>query len=121
MNKTITAFLLLIGANLAVCGKVQADDTTAWRFRAIEAIDTPTAEVVDHYGYNVSFRFGKDGNLQNKNMFGVFPRLNMGFGLDGENIIGTGDSRINKPTINVKFRLFDGKGILPAFAMGYDG
>lgn len=115
------AFLLLIGATLAWGGVVQAEDTTAWRARTIEVIDTPTADVVDHYGYDLSFRFGKDGNLQNKSIFGVFPRLNLGFGLDGENIIGTGDTRLNRPTLNMKLRMFDGKGIIPAFAIGYDG
>jgi hypothetical protein len=89
--------------------------------RSIEVIDIPTADVVDHYGYHVSFRFGKEGNLQTKTSFGVFPRLNLGFGLDGERVIGTESSRLNKPTINVKFRLFDGKHNLPALAMGFDG
>jgi hypothetical protein len=119
---TILSFsLLIIGGTSTTVLLAQETSETAWRYRAIEVIDTPTAEVVDHYGYLVSFRFGKDGNLQNKSIFGVFPRLNLGFGLDGENVIGTGDTRLNKPTINVKFRLFDGKGILPAFALGYDG
>ncbi len=96
-------------------------DPTAWRYRSVDVIDTPTAETVDHYGYNVAFRFGKEGTLQNKTVFGIFPRVNLGFGLDGENIIGTGDSRLNKPSLNLKFRIFDGKGIIPAFAIGYDG
>lgn len=96
-------------------------DDLSWHYRGIEVIDTPTAEVVDHYGYNVGFRFGQDGNLQAKTTFGVLPRLNLGFGLDGEKIIGTENSRLNKPTINVRFRVFDGKGFVPALALGYDG
>lgn len=91
------------------------------RSRSIEVIDVPTADVVDHYGFFVNFRFGSEGALQCKTAFGVFPRLNLGFGLDGEHVIGTEDARLNKPTINVKFRLFDGKGFLPALAIGYDG
>jgi hypothetical protein len=96
-------------------------DESLIRSRDINVIDIPTAEVVDHYAYNVSFRFGRDGNLQTKPLFGVFPRLNLGFGLDGENVIGRGNSRLNRPTLNVKFRLFDGKRALPALAIGYDG
>ena len=87
---------------------------------AIEIVDVPTAAVVDHYGYHTSFRFGKEGNIQNKSIFGVFPRLNIGFGLDGEKIIGTENSRLNKPTINIKFRPFDGQGVIPAIALGFD-
>lgn len=88
---------------------------------SIEVIDVPTANVVDHYGYHVSFRFGKEGNIQNKTVFGVFPRVNIGFGLDGEKVIGTGKGRMNKPTINLKFRPFDGRGVIPALAIGFDG
>ncbi len=89
---------------------------------SVEIIDIPTAEVVDHYGYNVGFRFGKEGGIQNKTLFGVFPRLNIGFGLDGERLLGTADDpRLNKPTINVKLRAFDGRGVVPALALGFDG
>lgn len=112
------AFLMVLLATLA--GTVAAEDL-AWRYRSIEVIDTPTADVVDHYGYYVSFRFGQDGNLQTKTAFGLLPRLNLGFGLDGERVLGTEKGRLNKPTINLKFRFFDGTGIIPAFAMGYDG
>lgn len=89
--------------------------------RDIEVIDVPTAEVVTQYGYHLAFRFGKEGNLQTKTAFGVLPRLNLGFGLDAERVLGTESGRMNKPTINVKFRIFDGKGIIPAFALGFDG
>ncbi len=88
--------------------------------RLLEVIDIPTADVLDHYGYGVSFRFGKDGNLQTKTAFGVFPRLNLGFGLDGERVLGTEDARLNKPTLNVKLRIFDGRMGLPALAIGFD-
>lgn len=94
--------------------------TTTWQPAMIEIVDVPTADVVDHYGYNVSFRFGKDGRLQSKTAFGIFPRLNLGFGFDAERVIGTGNGRLNNPTLNVKFRLFDGKRALPALAIGFD-
>jgi hypothetical protein len=89
--------------------------------RDIDVIDIPTADVVDHYAYNVSFRFGREGALQNRTVFGVFPRLNLGFGIDTEGVIGTGDARMNQPTLNMKLRIFDGHRLLPAIAIGYDG
>lgn len=98
---------------------VSAEDALV-RARNIEVIDIPTADVVDHYAYNVSFRFGREGALQTKTAFGVAPRLNLGFGLDAERVIGTEDARLNKPTINLKFRLFDGRRALPALALGFD-
>jgi len=84
-------------------------------------IDTPTADVVDHYGYNVSFRFYSRGGLITKTAFGVFPRLNIGFALDSEKFIGQETVDLNRPTLNVKFRFFDGKRNLPALAAGFDG
>lgn len=113
--------VLLLGGTLLLGQAAIAADDTEWRHRTVEVIDVPTADVVDHYGYNVSFRFGKEGALQTKTLFGVFPRLNLGFGFDAERVIGTEDARLNKPTINVKFRLFDGKKALPALAIGFDG
>jgi hypothetical protein len=84
-------------------------------------IDTPTAEVVDHYGYNLSFRTYTGGGLLTKAGFGVFPRLNIGFGLDTEKFVGPDPVDLNAPTLNVKLRFFDGKRNLPALALGYDG
>ncbi|HRY29477.1 MAG TPA: hypothetical protein P5079_05490 [Elusimicrobiota bacterium] len=84
-------------------------------------VDTPTAEIVDHYGYNLGFRLYSGGGVLTKGTFGVFPRLNVGFGLDAEKFIGADTVDLNPPTLNAKFRLFDGKRYLPALALGYDG
>lgn len=87
----------------------------------VELIDIPTAEAVDHYGYHASFRFYSQGGLLAKTAFGVLPRLNIGFGLDTESFIGSQTPDLNRPTLNVKFRFFDGKREMPALALGYDG
>jgi hypothetical protein len=84
-------------------------------------IDSPTAETVDHYGYNVGFRLYSGGGVLTKTSFGVFPRLNVGFGLDAEQFVGSQTVDMNPPTLNVKFRFFDGKRHMPALALGYDG
>lgn len=87
----------------------------------IDLIDVPTAEVMDRYGYDASFRFYSGGGMLTKTSFGVFPRLNVGFGLDAEGFIGNEAVDLNKPTLNVRFRFFDGQRNLPALALGYDG
>lgn len=114
--KVLVAFIFVAGFSAGLLAEERS-----YQNRFGEVIDIPTADVVDHYGYNVSFRFGQEGALQAKTAFGVFPRLNLGFGLDGERVLGTEDARMNKPTINVKFRLFDGQGAIPALAIGFDG
>lgn len=119
--KIIRLFLIITTMTSLETGSLLADVDIPLKNRDIFVIDIPTADVVDHYGYHVNFRFGSEGALQTKTAFGVFPRLNLGFGLDGERVLGTEDARMNKPTINVKFRLFDGRQNLPALALGYDG
>lgn len=86
-----------------------------------EIIDVPTADVIDTYGYQVGFRFYSNGGLLSKPTFGVFPRLNIGFGLDVERVIGNQSADLNRPTLNAKFRFFDGSRALPSLALGYDG
>ncbi|MBP9127208.1 MAG: hypothetical protein KBG07_00385 [Elusimicrobia bacterium] len=87
----------------------------------VELIDVPTAEILDRYGFNTSFRFYSDGGMLAKTYFGVFPRLNVGFGLDAEGFVGDEAVGLNKPTLNVRFRFYDGQRNLPALALGYDG
>lgn len=87
----------------------------------IHLIDLPTAEVVDRYGYDASFRFYGGGGMLAKGTFGVFSRFNMGLGLDAEGFIGSGSADFNTPTIHARWRVFDGRRYWPAIAVGYDG
>lgn len=87
----------------------------------MELIDVPTAEVLDRYGFDSSFRFYSGGGMLAKTHFGVFPRLNVGFGLDADGFVGNESADLHKPSLNVRFRFFDGQRHLPALALGYDG
>jgi len=87
----------------------------------LELIDIPTAETLERYGYDVGFRGYSGGGVLTKAQFGVFPRLNVGVGLDVDGFVGSEALNINKPTINARFRCFDGRRNLPALAIGYDG
>jgi hypothetical protein len=87
----------------------------------LDLIDVPTAEVVDRYGYDASFRFYGGGGMLAKGTFGVFSRFNMGLGIDTEGFIGSGSADFNTPTIHARWRVFDGRRYWPAIAIGYDG
>ncbi len=114
--------LSLFTVGLAAAPVRAADPVPDSRSLYTDVIDIPTADVVDHYGYDVSFRFASNGGVQAKTLFGVLPRLNIGFGLDGEEIVGSGDDlRVNKPTINVKFQLIKPESKLSTLSIGYDG
>lgn len=101
---------LLLGASVTYAGAP-----------LMEIIDVPTAEVLDRYGFDSSYRFYSEGGLLVKTHFGVFPRLNVGFGLDADGFVGNESVDFHKPTLNVRFRFFDGQRNLPALALGYDG
>jgi len=90
--------------------------------RLSELIDTPTAETVDQYNYLLRFRFYNNGGVYTKPTFGIYPRLNLGFALDTEHLIGstTHGIRIDRPSINLKWRFYDGQDVFPAIAVGYD-
>lgn len=105
----LVGFLLLGGATLRAGAPV------------MELIDVPTAEVLDRYGFDSTFRFYSGGGMLAKTHFGVFPRLNVGFGLDADGFVGSEAVDVHKPTLNVRFRFFDGQRNLPALALGYDG
>lgn len=87
----------------------------------MELIDVPTAEVLDRYGFDSTFRFYSGGGMLAKTHFGVFPRLNVGFALDTDGFVGNDSVDVHKPTLNVRYRFFDGQRNLPALAVGYDG
>jgi hypothetical protein len=90
--------------------------------RLPELIDTPTAEVIDQYAYLTSFRFYQKGGVITQAIFGIYPRLNFGFALDTEGLIGSSTQavRVNRPSLNVKWNFFDGRDVFPAIAVGYD-
>jgi hypothetical protein len=117
--KRLLLFPLLVGlgAPLVNAAEPIADSRSLYT----DVIDIPTGDVVDHYGYDVSFRFASEGAVQAKTLFGVLPRLNIGFGLDGEHVIGTEDMRVNKPTINAKFQIIKPDSEFSTLALGYDG
>ena len=111
MRKTIslTLFSLLLGGICRAGAPV------------MELIDVPTAESLDRYGFDSSFRFYSGGGMLAKTHFGVFPRLNVGFALDADGFVGTDAVDLHKPTLNVRYRFFDGQRNLPALSLGYDG
>jgi hypothetical protein len=88
---------------------------------ATEIVETPNTEVVDYYSMDVSFRLYSNGGILSKLMFGVFKRLNIGCSWDVDKLIGTQTPEARQPTLNLKFRIYDGSKNLPAFAIGYDG
>ena len=87
----------------------------------LDLVDMPTTNVVDYGAYRLNFRLYSRGGVQSHISFGVFKRLNLGAAWDVEQLLGSDDAKTVAPTLNVKFRVYDGSEILPSFAIGYDG
>ena len=85
-------------------------------------VDLPTAGVLDYYGLQNKTRFFSSGSLLDEVYFGVLPRLNLGATATMEEFLGTSSgTRLVRPTIQAKYRFYDGAAYMPALAVGYDG
>jgi len=86
-----------------------------------DLIYTPNSETVNYLSSEMTFRFYSNGGVLSVIKFGVFQKLNLGFSLDIDKLIGKNDPEIRVPNINVKYRLYDGSEKLPSITIGYDG
>ncbi len=99
--------------------KADADTESAYS-PMLEAVDIPTADILDPKTFSTSFRFYSEGGITSRLVLGPFKRLNVGFYLDAQKLIGGTDPHLIRPSAFIKFRFVDGTDYLPALAMGYD-
>lgn len=84
--------------------------------------DTPTAAVLDYGGYSARTRFYAKGGMLQYVDFGVFQSLNLGASLTIDGLVGDDRTvRMRAPSVQVKYRFYDGDRMIPAFAVGFDG
>lgn len=88
---------------------------------ATYVIDTPTTGMLDYGGYNLNFRLFSDGGVLTRLDFGVFRMVNLGFGWEMSQVIGTQDVSVAPPGLCLKIRPFEGGMVLPEFVIGFDG
>jgi len=86
----------------------------------IEAVDIPTADILDPATYAATFRFYSEGGIASRLIIGPLKRVNIGITFDAQRIIGSQDPHMVVPSVYFKLRAFDGTDILPALAFGYD-
>ncbi len=84
-------------------------------------IDTPAVGMLDYGAYDLNFRLFNEGGILTRLDFGVFKIVNVGFGWEVSNAIGSQDITVAPPALSLKIKPFSGGMILPAFAFGYDG
>ena len=99
---------------------IKADADPGAESPQIEAVDIPTADILDPYTYAVNFRFYNQGGIASRLVIGPLKRVNLGVTFDGQGIIGGQDPHMVRPSIYFKLRAFDGTDALPALALGYD-
>ncbi len=127
MNFQRIRWTFLLGALLVSAGMgSRADELTSENARGtgeapmLEAVDTPTAEILDPMTYSTNFRFYNEGGITSRLVIGPLKRVNLGISFDAQRVIGSGDPHMIRPSIYFKLRVYDGSDILPAFALGYD-
>jgi hypothetical protein len=86
----------------------------------IELVDIPTADILDPMTYSTNFRFYSDGGIASRLLIGPLKRVNLGITFDAQQVIGSGDPHLVRPSVYFKLRAFDGTDVLPALAIGYN-
>lgn len=86
----------------------------------IEAVDIPTADILDPMTFATTFRFYNEGGIMSRLVLGPFKRLNLGISFDAQRVIGGEDPHMIRPSLFFKVRFLDGTDIWPALALGYD-
>ncbi len=112
-------------AAILLAGIVWAEDKPAEKNAGsetpmIEAVDIPTADILDPKTFSTTFRFYSQGGITSRLVLGPFRRFNIGISLDAQRVIGGDDPHLIRPSLFAKLRFFDGTDILPALAIGYD-
>ncbi len=89
---------------------------------AADIIDAPTTAVLDNYGYSARSRFYSRGGILQYLSFGVYPGINLGASGAVDGPIGDESHvRMRAPTMQVKYRFYEGDSAMPSFAVGFDG
>jgi hypothetical protein len=114
MNKKLFASLILV---FIFTGVVAAES----QLEPTRIIDTPAVGMLDYGAYDLNFRLFSEGGILTRLDFGVFKVVNLGFGWELSNVIGSQDITVAPPTLYLKIKPFSGGMVLPAFAFGYDG
>jgi hypothetical protein len=87
-----------------------------------EIVDAPTTAVLDNYGFSSRSRFYAQGGVLQYLTFGVYPGVNLGVSGAIDGLIGDEKNvRLRSPTVQVKYRFFEGDNELPSLAVGFDG
>jgi hypothetical protein len=112
-------------ATVALAETKETTESTAAKTRdgeavQIEAVDIPTADILDPMTFATAFRFYSEGGIMSRLVLGPFKRLNLGVFFDAQRVIGGDDPHMVTPDIFVKIRFFDGTDIIPALALGYE-
>ena len=131
-------FLALLAAALLAAPVVRAEDAPATKIRPkarksmaardgavqpeTEIIDAPTTAVLDNYGFSSRSRFYAQGGILQYLSFGVYPGVNLGASAAVDGLIGDERHvRMRSPTVQLKYRFFEGDSELPSLAIGFDG
>lgn len=87
-----------------------------------DVIDAPTTAVLDYGGFSAKSRFFARGGLLQYISFGVYQGVNLGGSLTVDGLVGNERIvRVRAPSVQFKWRFYDGEKHFPSLALGYDG
>ncbi len=112
--------LALSNGSWAAKANAKADESDGGESPQVEAVDIPTADILDPSTFATTFRFYNEGGIVSRLVLGPFRRVNLGISFDAQRVIGSRDPHMVHPAVYFKLRPFDGTDVLPALALGYE-
>lgn len=116
----LTLFLLPLFFTLLAVPAFADESAAVEEPSQIEAVDIPTAEVLEPMTYSTNFRFYNDGGLASRLIIGPLKRVNLGISFDAQRMVGSGDPHMIRPSLYFKLKALDATDFFPALAVGYD-
>lgn len=86
----------------------------------LEAVDIPTAYILDPQTFSTAFRFYNRGGITSRLAVAPFKYINLGIYFDTQRVIGSDDPHMITPRLFFKLHMYDGSDYIPALALGYD-
>jgi len=113
--RTLAAAVLLSIVVFAATEALAAGDVFT------DIVDVPTAHTLPRGGYSLGLRVVPGGGLLAGLRVGVTPYLQVGVSYGAGNVVGTGaPDWYDRVEFDVKLRLAEEYGVIPALALGYD-
>lgn len=84
-------------------------------------IDSPRSDVISKNNILSSFRLYDGGGVISRVFFGVLNNVNIGVDFDIGKFIGTNSPDLREPSLELKWKIYEGDKFYPEYSIGFSG